>query len=37
MIAEKAIDEGVKNGGWVILQNCHLGKSFMSALEKKIE
>ena len=36
-IAEEKIKQGVLNGGWVVLQNCHLGKSFMPSLEKIIE
>lgn len=35
-LAEKAIENGIKTGGWVILQNCHLGKSFMPRLEQLI-
>ncbi|CAD8076520.1 unnamed protein product [Paramecium sonneborni] len=37
IIAEKAIESGVKSGEWVILQNCHLCKIFMGTLERKIE
>ena len=36
VIAEGLIDEGVKNGTWVVLQNCHVVKSFMITLEKVI-
>ncbi|KAL7044814.1 hypothetical protein ACKWTF_002067 [Chironomus riparius] len=36
-IATKKIDEGTKFGNWVILQNCHLAKSWMGNLERICE
>ncbi len=35
--ATKLIQEGVKNGTWVFLANCHLSISYMSTLDKIIE
>ncbi|XP_028047400.2 dynein heavy chain 7, axonemal [Monomorium pharaonis] len=37
VIAEALIDEGAKNGTWVVLQNCHVAKTFMLTLEKICE
>ncbi|KAF5288992.1 hypothetical protein FQA39_LY03871 [Lamprigera yunnana] len=36
-IAIRLIDEGIRTGTWVILQNCHLAQSFMSTLEQICE
>jgi dynein heavy chain len=35
--AKKMVDEGSRKGTWVLLQNCHLYKSFMGDLEKMCE
>jgi len=35
--AVKMIEEGKKQGNWVLLQNCHLYKDFMPALARIIE
>eukprot|EP00930_Biecheleria_cincta_P027502 TRINITY_DN19311_c0_g1_i1.p1 TRINITY_DN19311_c0_g1~~TRINITY_DN19311_c0_g1_i1.p1 ORF type:complete len:4103 (-),score=885.99 TRINITY_DN19311_c0_g1_i1:122-12430(-) len=35
--AKKLVDEACKKGTWVLLQNCHLYKTFMPELEKMCE
>lgn len=35
--AIKMVDEACKSGSWVLLQNCHLYKTFMPQLEKMCE
>ncbi|XP_057668614.1 dynein beta chain, ciliary [Diorhabda carinulata] len=37
VIAENAMEVAAKNGHWVVLQNIHLVKKWLPALEKKLE
>lgn len=36
-IATRLIEEGVRNGNWVFLANCHLSLSWMPQLDKLVE
>ncbi|XP_068166166.1 dynein axonemal heavy chain 2 [Antennarius striatus] len=36
-VARRMIEEGVKNGHWVFLANCHLSLSWMPELDKLVE
>lgn len=36
-MAQRCIDVGAREGHWVVLQNCHLAKSFLPTLELIVE
>ena len=35
--AERLLQQAIKTGGWVLLQNCHLARSWMPMLEKIVD
>jgi hypothetical protein len=37
VVAEKALDDGSRDGNWVVLQNIHLVARWLPQLEKKLE
>jgi len=36
-MAEAALDRAIGEGGWVILQNCHLAGSWITTLERRVD
>jgi dynein heavy chain len=36
-LAERCVKQAMEEGGWALLQNCHLGLHYMSTLDEKIK